>query len=406
MSKVCVIGLGYIGLPTASILATQGHSVVGVDVNPRVVKILNAGNVHIIEPDLDTVVSAAVKSKHLIARGKPVPADVFMICVPTPMDPLTKKADLSFVVSASESIVRFLRKGNLVIVESTIPPDTTAELVVPILRKSGLRIGSDLFVAHCPERVLPGKILTEMVQNHRVIGGLNKRSAEAAQSLYRSFVKGEIYLTDLKTAEMVKLVENSYRDVNIAFANEVSSLCEASGINPWRLIELTNKHPRVKVLSPGPGVGGHCIAVDPWFLVERFPDTAKLIRQAREVNDARPAYIARKILQLAGKKSSITVGCLGLTYKANIDDIRESPALDIVRHLLGAFPGRLLVSDPYVKKIPGIPLVPWTKTMAEADVLVLLVDHREFRQLPDKRRRGQVIIDTRGLWQQSNHPTH
>jgi len=398
MKKICVIGLGYIGLPTASILATRGFHVVGVDVNAHVVKMLNSGKVHIIEPDLDTVLSAAVGSKQLVARTAPEHADVFMICVPTPMDPETKNADLSYVKAATESILPFMRKGNLVIVESTIPPDTTENLVIRILKRGRLKIGTDILVAHCPERVLPGKILTEMVQNHRIIGGFNPKSAELARTLYQSFVKGEIFLTDLKTAEMAKLVENSYRDVNIAFANEVSALCEASGIDPWRLIELTNKHPRVKVLTPGPGVGGHCIAVDPWFLVERFPNEANLIRQARQVNDARPATIANKVLLAAKKRSAKVIGCLGLTYKANIDDIRESPALEIARHLQNAFSGRLLVSDPYVKSVPGFHLVPWTETVAQADVLVLLVDHREFLQLPPKTRRGQVRIDTRGIW--------
>ena len=401
MKKICVIGLGYIGLPTASIFATRGLSVIGVDVNERVVKMLNAGKVHIVEPDLDTVLSAAVRSGGLKARTKPEVADVFMICVPTPMDPDSKKADLSYVVSAAEAIAPFLRKGNLVIVESTIPPETTEKVVIPILKKSRLKVGADIFVAHCPERVLPGKILTEMVQNHRIIGGLNPKSAELARSLYQTFVKGEIFLTDLKTAEMVKLVENSYRDVNIAFANEVSALCEKSGINPWRLIELANKHPRVKVLTPGPGVGGHCIAVDPWFLVECFPDVARLIRQAREVNDDRPSHIVRQVLDAARKKKSAVIGCLGLTYKANIDDIRESPALEIVHQLQQLHSGRVLVSDPYVKEAKGISLIPWTKTVTEADILVLLVDHREFLSLPTRRRRGQKIIDTRGIWRRS-----
>jgi len=398
MKKICVLGMGYIGLPTASTLATRGFSVIGVDVNPRIVRLLNAGRVHIIEPDLDTILTAAIRSRHLRAQTHPEPADVFMICVPTPINHQTKKADLSYVISAAEMIVPHLHKGNLVIVESTIPPHSTEEIVIPILKKSGLKIGQDLFVAHCPERVLPGRILTEIIQNHRVVGGVNPRSAEMARDLYASFVKGDIFLTDLKTAELVKLSENSYRDVNIAFANELSLLCEESNVDPWRVIELANKHPRVKVLSPGPGVGGHCIAVDPWFLVERYPESARLIRQARQVNDARPSQIVDQVERAARDLRRPIVACLGLTYKADIDDTRESPALDIVRELQRRGRIKLLISDPYVKAVEGIRLTPWRKAISQANIVLLLVDHKEFKAIPAKDRKGKIIIDTRGIW--------
>lgn len=398
MKKICVLGLGYIGLPTASILATRGFKVIGVDVNPDVVKMLNRGRVHIVEPDLDTVLSASIRSGHLKAQLKPEAADVFMICVPTPIHPKTKSADLTFVRKAAEAITPYLRRGNLVVVESTIPPAATEETVIPILKKSGLKIGTQLFVAHCPERVLPGKILTEMVQNHRVIGGINPASAELARNVYASFVKGDIFLTDLKTAELVKLLENSYRDVNIAFANEVSLLCEKEGVSPWRVIELANKHPRVKILNPGPGVGGHCIAVDPWFLVERYPAEARLIRRAREVNDHRPAQVVQHVLQVARSKKKPVICCLGLTYKANVDDIRESPAMEVY-HLLSKEPGvKTIACDPYVPAFGGHSLPSWKTALPKADIVVLLVDHEEFQQIPPALLKSKTLVDTRGFW--------
>lgn len=398
MKKICVLGLGYIGLPTASILATQGYQVLGVDINPRVVDLLNKGRVHIVEPDLDTVLSAAVKSGHLKAARRPANADVFMICVPTPLLPNSKKADLRAVKAAAESIVPYLRSGNLVVVESTIPPDTTEGLVIPILEKSGLRAGSQILVAHCPERVLPGRILTEMVQNHRIIGGLNAKSLAATSGIYKSFVKGEIFETDLKTAELTKLLENSYRDINIAFANEVSQICEQSGIDPWRAIELANKHPRVRILSPGPGVGGHCIAVDPWFLVERFPTQARLIRTARLVNDDRPEQVVARVVSAASHLKNARICCLGITYKADVDDIRESPALEVAQRLKKRFGSSVAISDPFVPSLDGKRLPSWKKGIANADIVVLLVDHREFRSIPLTLLRRKTVIDTRGVW--------
>lgn len=377
-SKICVLGLGYIGLPTASVLAVHGYWVVGVDINSKVINIINEGGTHIYEPGLDTLVNAATHSGHLIARTTPETADIFMISVPTPIKE-DKGADLTAVVAAAESIVSYLRTGNLVILESTVPPGTTEELVVPILEHSGLEAGRDFQVVHAPERVLPGQIMRELVQNDRILGGIDMASAERARDLYRSFVSGEIFLTDATTAELVKLVENTYRDVNIALANELARICEKVPANVWEVIDLANKHPRVNILQPGPGVGGHCIPVDPWFIVEKYPLDAQLIRQGRLSNDQMPALVCRSILELVDDIKDPVVAILGVAYKPNVDDIRESPSLSIIE-MLKKTRIKISVHDPYV--YPDIDL---EQVISGADCLAILVSHREYGTIePDR----------------------
>ena len=397
MKKICVLGLGYIGLPTASIMATKGFSVLGVDVNPRVVETIKKGSIHIVEPDLDILVKSAVNSGNLTASTSPQEADVFIIAVPTPFRD-DKKPDLTYVEKATESLVPVLRKGNLVILESTSPVGTTDSIAAKIRQKTGWTPGEDFHVAHCPERVLPGRILKELVDNDRIIGGITRASAEITRELYSSFVSGKIYLTDCKTAEMSKLVENASRDVNIAFANELSLICDSIGIRVWDVIELANKHPRVHILQPGPGVGGHCIAVDPWFIVDAAPDHARLIRMAREVNDSKPHYIVEKIRKQAEKFKAPVIGCLGLAYKNDVDDLRESPALEITRHLLRQKIGTIMACEPYVKEFAEFPLHPLEKVLKESDIIVLLVNHRQFLDIDRELLKEKIVIDTRGIW--------
>ncbi|EEF24667.1 UDP-n-acetyl-d-mannosaminuronic acid dehydrogenase, putative, partial [Ricinus communis] len=313
---VCVVGLGYIGLPTASLLGTKGYDVLGVDVSPRVVETINQGNIHIVEPDLDILVKSAVQANKLKAALTPSAADVFIIAVPTPFTD-GKQPDLSYVREATRAISPFLRPGNLVILESTSPVGTTDEVVAKILAEDGHGVGVDIFVAHCPERVLPGRILIELIENDRVVGGINEASTQRAVEFYEAFVRGEVIATTAKTAEMVKLTENSFRDVNIAFANEISMIAEGEDINTWEVIELANRHPRVNILQPGPGVGGHCIAVDPWFIVHRSPQHARLIRTAREVNDHKPEWVLERVRAKAAKFKNPVIACLGLAFKAD-----------------------------------------------------------------------------------------
>jgi len=398
MDRVCVVGLGYIGLPTAALAASHGLRVTGVDIDPEVVRSLSGGRAHFAEPELDDVVERVIREGLLTAQGSPSPADVFLIAVPTPVNE-DKTADLSFVRSAVRSILPSLEKGNLVIVESTIPPGTTEEEVVPILAETGLEVGDDLFVAHCPERVLPGRILDELVHNDRVIGGVNKASALKAAEFYRMFVQGSVIITTARTAETVKLVENAYRDVNIAFANELSLLCERLGVGVWDVIKLANRHPRVNILSPGPGVGGHCIAVDPWFLVEKAPEAASLIAAARKVNDSMPEYTVSRVASAVPEGSK--VACLGVAYKADVGDTRESPALKVICGLRNKG-YQVSVVDPHVASCDGLSLVPLEEALADADCVVLLVDHSEFKRLDltqlRKRFDNGRLIDTRGVW--------
>ena len=398
MKKVCVMGLGYIGLPTASVLATNGYQVLGVDVGARVVETVNLGNIHIEEPGLHTVVKAAIGSGNLRASLRPEKADVFFIAVPTPLTG-DKHADMHFVTEAAEQLVPHLEKGNLVILESTSPPGTCRDLLKPILERSGLCVGSDLYLAHCPERVLPGKILKELMENDRVIGGYDEVSAQKAREIYASFVEGEIFLTDLTTAEMVKVIENTYRDVNIALANEVALLCEELGIDFGDVARLANRHPRVNVHAAGPGVGGHCISVDPWFLVGQFPATAQLIRLARQRNDGMPAHATRRILALLEGVEDPKVALLGLAFKGNVDDMRESPALEVI-HLLREKGVRLSVHDSFVKNSP-IELESLEACIQDADCLVLLTDHSDYKYLNPRQiarqMRKAVLFDTRNI---------
>lgn len=397
MKQICVIGLGYIGLPTSSILAAKGFSVLGVDVNPSVVETINGGRIHITEPDLDAFVKAAVGSGKLRAATAPEPSDVFIIAVPTPFK-AGHKPDMSYVEAAARSILPVLQPGSLVILESTSPPRTCEDIIAPILADSKLKIGTEVFVAHCPERVLPGQIMREVVENDRVIGGINQASAVKAKELYSAFVKGEIFLTDATTAEMVKLVENSFRDVNIAFANELSMICDRLGLNVWELIRLANRHPRVNILRPGCGVGGHCIAVDPWFIADACPQDARLIRAAREVNDAKPHHVASRIREAAARFKKPVIGLLGLSYKQDIDDLRESPAVEIAREFKSDPGVELVVCEPFVRSHAEFALAPLDEVMHRADIVVLLVPHTVFRNIDRELLKPKVVIDTCGVW--------
>ena len=357
--RMAILGMGYIGLPTAVALATRGIEVIGVDINPEIVAAVSRGEVPFIEPDLAVGVSGAVAMGRLTATLETPEADAYIIAVPTPFNG-DHTADLSYVQAAAEQIAPCLRPGNIVVLESTSPPGTTEKVGqwIGALRPD-LKMphdgepGADVFVAHCPERVLPGRIMIEIITNDRVVGGLTRRCAERAASIYRVFAQGEILLTDAASAEMAKLVENAYRDVNIAFANELALISESLHIDVWEVIRLANRHPRVNILSPGPGVGGHCIPVDPWFIVSAAPQLAKLIRTAREVNDRRPHHVAEQVVEKAKRFRSPTIACLGLTFKANVDDIRESPAIEIVGLIAKALPDvEILISDPFVRAMP------------------------------------------------------
>ena len=401
--KICVVGLGYIGLPTASLLATKGFKVLGVDVSQDVVNTINQGEIHIVEPDLDILVKSAVNSGNLSASLEPSEADVFIIAVPTPFKKITdsnemqKKPDLSYIESATKKISSYIKKGNLVILESTSPVGTTNEIVAEILKEKGHNIGEDVFVSHCPERVLPGRILTELVENDRVIGGINDKSTKVTVDFYEQFVRGSVLPTTAKTAEMVKLTENSSRDVQIAFANELSMICETEDIDPWEVIDLANRHPRVNILKPGPGVGGHCIAVDPWFIVDRSPEYSKLIKTARQVNDSKPEWVLNRVRRCADKFKNPTIGCLGITFKADIDDLRESPAYDIVKQLLTENIGEIIISEPNIDSIEGINLSEVEETVKKSDILLILVDHKEFNSLRYQDLSEKIIIDTKGI---------
>lgn len=403
MDKICLIGLGYVGLPTASLLANRGFKVHGVDVNTQVVETINRGEIHIHEPDLDVLVKSAVNSGNLKASLTPASADVFILAVPTPLKN-NHVPDISYVEAATKAIAPYLAPNNLIILESTSPVGTT-EKIRNWIEKLRPDI-QPIYIAYCPERVLPGQILKELISNDRVIGGIDQASTEKAVAFYKQFVNGEIFTTNARTAELTKLVENSFRDVNIAFANELSLICDQLNINVWELIELANRHPRVNILRPGPGVGGHCIAVDPWFIVDSAPQQARLIRTAREVNDSKPHFVVTKIRQAVGEKQQPVIACLGLAYKANIDDLRESPGVEIVKELGQQAIGKILVVEPHIKSLPpsldiisNIELVDLYWAIEKADIVVLLVDHRAFKEIDRKLLQGKIIIDTRGIWQ-------
>lgn len=397
MKKICIIGLGYIGLPTASMLATHGCSVFGVDINADAVKTINEGKIHIEEPGLEEIVKTAVSSGNLKAYTQPQAADAYIIAVPTPVRE-DKKACMDYVETATKNILGLLKAGDLVILESTSPPETTTKLMVPILEKTGLKIGEELFVAYCPEKVLPGQIIRELVENKRIIGGINDKSAQMAKEIYETFVKGEIILTDSTTAEMVKVMENTYRDVNIALANELAKISYKLGINAWDVIKFANLHPRVNLHQPGPGVGGHCISVDPWFIVEKNPELAILISRAREINDSMPEFTYQMVLEQVKEIPSPKVTVLGLTYKPDIDDIRESPAIEIV-HMLKNNPRiNLSICDPHVKGF-GEELVDLESALKDSDCILLAVNHKEFDSMKPievaQIVNNKVIIDTR-----------
>lgn len=406
-NKICVLGLGYIGLPTASTFATSGVKVIGVDVNQKVVNSLQNGEVHIYEPGLRTLVQAAVQSENLIIADHPEDADAFIIAVPTPFYD-EKKADLTYVKSAAESIVPVLQKGNLVVLESTSPPRTTIDVLIPILEKSGLKAGEDFYVAYSPERVLPGQILRELIENARVIGGIDEASAMVGKSLYQIFVKGDIIITTSTTAEMVKLMENTYRDVNIAIANEFAKLADRFGVDVWEAIEIANLHPRVNILRPGPGVGGHCISVDPWFLVEAAPDITPLIQTARKVNDSQPAHVVELVNRIINKVEGKNVTVLGLAYKPDVDDLRESPAVEVAHELVNK--GAIVTAfEPFRTdfEISGVSMaISLEEAVKQAEILVLLVNHSDFRQIDPKSLAtitpARKILDTVGAWKQAD----
>lgn len=409
--RIAVFGLGYVGLPVASVLASRGFQVIGVDVTPHIVDTINSGKIHIVEPDLGMVVHAAVAAGKLRATLKPEPADAFIIAVPTPFTE-GKQPDVSYIHAATKALVPHLKKGDLVVLESTSPVGATeqirdwiAELRPDLHMPEAEQEETDIYLAHCPERVLPGSVLRELVDNDRIIGGISQHCAEMAAELYRSFVRGEMHLTNARTAELAKLVENSYRDVNIAFANELSVICDKLDINVWDLISLANKHPRVNILSPGPGVGGHCIAVDPWFIVAAAPKLTKVIRAAREVNDGKPDVVVDKVRHAAKRLREPVIACLGLSYKPDIDDLRESPALDIVAHLGNENVGKLLVVEPNVKALPAslknlpdVELAELRDAINKADIVLGLVSHRQFKRVDRELLKPKIIIDTCGTW--------
>ena len=397
--KICVIGLGYIGLPTAAMFASHGHSVVGVDKNERIVSALNKGEIIIEEAHLAEFVQQAVAAGNLRGTLVPEEADAFIIAVPTPITE-NKKADMRFVEAAAQELTPYLRRGNLVILESTSPIGTVDELICPIIAASGLNVGTELFVGHSPERVIPGKILYELVHNSRIAGGINRQSAEKIADLYKCFVEGDIYLTNARTAELCKLAENTFRDINIAYANELAMICEQSGINVWEAISLCNNHPRVNIHQPGPGVGGHCIAVDPWFIIEKQPDLAKLIYQARTINDSMPGFVADKISCLVNDISNPQITILGITYKPNVDDTRESPILKLIS-LLQKRGLQLKIQDPFVQDYQGDVY----QLTQNSDLLLLAVDHNQYRELDLERLAKQMrtprLLDTRNFFSRS-----
>lgn len=416
---ISVIGLGYIGLPTAAIFASRKINVVGVDVSQHVVDTINRGEIHIVEPDLDMAVRSAVRDGYLKATTRPEPADAFLIAVPTPFKKssigqgCTPEPDLSYIEAASKALAPVLASGNLVILESTSPVGATEKLAEWLAEaRPDLTFpqthgeNSDIRIAHCPERVLPGHVLSELVQNDRVVGGMTKKCSDLACALYKTFVEGECVVTSARTAEMAKLTENSFRDVNIAFANELSTICDKLDISVWELISLANRHPRVNILKPGPGVGGHCIAVDPWFIVSQTPDEARLIRTAREVNDRKPEWVFNKVNQIVaeylqknpGKTAKdVSIACYGLAFKADIDDLRESPALAIACRLASSHPGPMFLIEPNISFLPdGLDraVLVGISDAKNVDIHVVLVDHKEFLglELPAK-----WSVDTRGI---------
>jgi UDP-N-acetyl-D-mannosaminuronic acid dehydrogenase len=421
-NTISVVGLGYIGLPTAAMFASRKIKVIGVDVNQHAVDTINRGEIHIVEPDLDMIVHTAVTEGYLKATTTPEPADAFLIAVPTPFknnDSEIPEPDLSYIKKASEAIAPVLKKGDLVILESTSPVGATEQMAVwlaaarpdltfPGPESSYTDTNIDVNVAHCPERVLPGHVVRELVENDRVIGGITAKCSARSVELYKTFVQGECVITNARTAEMAKLTENSCRDVQIAFANELSIICDKLDIDVWELISLANRHPRINILQPGPGVGGHCIAVDPWFIVSKTPEQAQIIHTARKVNDAKPEWVINKVklaiadfLQANPTKTAkdVTIACYGLAFKPDIDDLRESPALNITKKIAALHSGSVIAIEPNIKELPisvaTFELSTFNNAKDNADIHLLLVDHKEFK---DNAVNQGYIIDTKGIW--------
>ena len=417
---ISVIGLGYIGLPTAAMFASRKKKVIGVDINQHAVDTINKGKIHIVESDLDILVHAAVTEEYLRATTVPEAADAFLIAVPTPFLPIDNegdipKPDIKYIEAAANAIAPVLKKGDLVILESTSPVGATEQMAEWLAAaRTDLTFPqthgeeSDIRVAHCPERVLPGHVVRELVDNDRVIGGMTTKCSKAAIELYKTFVKGDCVITNARTAEMAKLTENSCRDVQIAFANELSIICDKLDIDVWELISLANRHPRINILQPGPGVGGHCIAVDPWFIVAKTPEQAQLIHTARKVNDSKPQWVVDKVkiaiydfLQANPDKTAkdVTIACYGLAFKPDIDDLRESPALNIVKNIAELHSGRTLGVEPNIEKLPNhidkVELANFDIATQEADIHLMLVDHKEFK---GNNFNAEFIIDTKGIW--------
>ncbi|WP_300702393.1 UDP-N-acetyl-D-mannosamine dehydrogenase [Bacteroides sp.] len=393
MKKVVFIGLGYIGLPTAAVAAHHGFEVVGVDVNPSVVETVNQGKVHIVEPDLDKIVKEAVQSGHLRAVTRPEPADAFFVVVPTPFKQ-NHRADITYVESATRAVIPCLKPGDLFVIESTSPVFTT-ERMAELIFQQRPELKDQIYIAYCPERVLPGNTLYELVHNDRVIGGINPASTDKAIEFYSAFVQGKLHRTNARTAEMCKLTENSSRDSQIAFANELSMICDKAGINVWELIELANKHPRVNILQPGCGVGGHCIAVDPWFIVSDYPEQAQLIKRARETNDYKADWCANKVLESCQRfvekyEREPIVACMGLAFKPNIDDLRESPAKYIASRIVSESRADVLIVEPNITSHPSFHITDYKEAYQKADIIVWLVRHTPFVELPRKEEKLEL----------------
>jgi UDP-N-acetyl-D-mannosaminuronic acid dehydrogenase len=409
-TKVSVIGLGYIGLPTAALIARSGFQVLGIDVSANVVDTINSGKVHIEEVDLDGLVQGVVARGTLRASLEVAESDVFVIAVPTPVS-AEHAPDISYILKATSAIAPVLKPGDLIILESTSPVGTTEEMCALIAKlRPDLKVPGrtadvpDLFIAYCPERVLPGRILIELVNNDRCIGGITPRCARKAMTFYRQFVRGQCVTTTARSAEMVKLVENSFRDVNIAFANELSILSDRMGIDVWDVIRLANLHPRVNILQPGPGVGGHCIAVDPWFIVHSEPEHSHLIRTAREVNEAKTDHVIERACAMIDAEPSASVACLGLAFKPNIDDFRESPAVKVASALARKYGDRIKLVEPYATDAPmefagsGARLLDLDSALDACPIFIVLVDHDVFKSVPLDERADKTVYDTRGIW--------
>ncbi len=401
--SICVIGIGYVGLPTAAMFASKGHKVTGYDLNQKAVDALNKGEIIIEEPGLGELVKQVVKDGNLVGTTEcPVGSDVYIIAVPTPINE-DKTADMRYVESATRAVVPCVRKGSIVILESTSPPRTVVDLMLPILKETGLELGEELLVAHSPERILPGRVLEELRTNSRIVGGINEKSSIEVKKIYESIVEGEIFITTSTTAEMCKLMENTFRDVNIALANELAKMSEELGVNCWDVIRMANQHPRVNILQPGPGVGGHCIALDPWFLVEKSKN-AKLIHQARLNNDSMPEFVMNKISGILGGLKGKTVALYGVTYKPNIDDVRESPIMHLM-HLLGDNGADVRVCDPHAgEKVENNYSI--AEAAKGADIVVLGVNHDEFKDINFARMAesmsGKAVLDTRNFWSRAD----